>query len=162
MWGQPRRRRSTPTVWQRHPGAVPCRPPAPGRPHRLLLRTAAASNESVALFPPVRPPSLAGVWARIGQRSKGPLRRPLIPLADRRFLLGRDVDEVAQRTQRGERLTFELPHALAREIELVPDRLERPRLSLEAEPQLEDPPLALRKRIERAPHPLPAKGFLGF
>src|SRR5581483_8526153 len=48
----------------------------------------------------------------------------------------------------------------AGQIELVPDRLERPRLTLEAEPQLEDAPLALGQRVERAPNALPAQGLL--
>ena len=48
------------------------------------------------------------------------------------------------------------------QVELVPDRLERPRLALEAEAQLEDPPLALRKRVERTAHALAAQRLLGF
>jgi hypothetical protein len=56
----------------------------------------------------------------------------------------RDRDEVAQRAEPGERLTLELADPLPRQVELVPDRLERPRLALEAEAQLEDPPLTLR------------------
>src|SRR5256885_8991658 len=61
---------------------------------------------------------------------------------------GRDRDEVAQRAEPGERLTLELADPLPRQVELVPDRLECPRLTLEAEAQLENPPLALRKRSE--------------
>ena len=45
-------------------------------------------------------------------------------------------------------MALELPDALARQVELVADRLERPRLALEAEPQLEDPPLPLGQRVE--------------
>ncbi len=56
---------------------------------------------------------------------------------------GRDVNQVAQRAEPSERLPFELPDPLAREVELVTDRLERPRLAVEAEAELEDPPLAL-------------------
>ena len=40
------------------------------------------------------------------------------------------------------------------------DRLERPRLALEAEPQLEDPSLALRERVERLPNVLPPQRLL--
>src|SRR5436305_4973347 len=45
--------------------------------------------------------------------------------------LGSDVNQVAKRAETRQRLTLELPHALAREVELVPDRLERLRLALE-------------------------------
>src|SRR5512134_1110833 len=41
------------------------------------------------------------------------------------------------------------------------DGLERPRLPFETEPQLEDPPLALRKRIECAPDALAPERLLG-
>ena len=41
------------------------------------------------------------------------------------------------------------------------DRLERPRLALEAEPQLEDPPFALGQRVERLADVLAAEGLLG-
>src|ERR671938_779014 len=75
--------------------------------------------------------------------------------------LGRDRDEVAQRAEPGERLALELADALPRQVELVPDRLERPRLALEAEAKLEDAPLPLWERVERAPHALPAERLLG-
>ena len=68
--------------------------------------------------------------------------------------LGGDADQVAQRAEAGECLPLELADALARQVELVADRLERPRLTLEAEPQLEDPPLPLGKRVERTPDAL--------
>ena len=72
----------------------------------------------------------------------------------------RDRAELAQRRQACERLSLELPDALARQIELVPDRLERPRLALEAEAQLEDAPLALRQSVERLAHALAAERLL--
>src|SRR5213078_5403908 len=50
---------------------------------------------------------------------------------------------------------------LSRQIGLVADRLERPRLAVEAEAQLEDPPLALGQGVERPPHALAAKRLLG-
>src|SRR4029450_10983609 len=79
-----------------------------------------------------------------------------------RSLSGRgDRDEVAQGAEPGERLTLELADPLARQVELVPDRLERPGLALEAEAQVEDTPLALRERFERAPHALPAERLFG-
>src|SRR5436190_1133159 len=58
--------------------------------------------------------------------------------------LSRDADQVAQRAEPGERLALELADTLAREVELVADRLERPRLALElrrlaAELDLEPP-----------------------
>src|SRR5436190_14410670 len=70
-------------------------------------------------------------------------------------------DEIAKRAEPCERLTFELPDALTRQVELVPDRLERPRLALEPEAQLEDPPLAFRQRVERLAHTLAAQRLLG-
>src|SRR5207249_1772188 len=76
-------------------------------------------------------------------------------------LRSRDRDEVSQRAEAGERLTLELADPLSRQVELVADRLERPGLALEAEAQLEDPPLALRKRLERTPHALAAERLLG-
>src|SRR5919201_2653435 len=75
--------------------------------------------------------------------------------------LGCDRDQVAQRAEPGERLALELADALPRQVDLVPDRLERPRLALKAEPKLEDPPLPLRKGVERPPHALPAERLLG-
>src|ERR687887_102522 len=73
------------------------------------------------------------------------------------FCSGRERDQVAQRREPGECLTFELADALSRQVELVPDRLERPRLAFEPEPQLEDPPLTRGKRIERATDALAAQ-----
>src|SRR5207247_4430392 len=58
------------------------------------------------------------------------------------------------------RLALELPDALARQVELVADRLERPRLALEAEPQLENPPLPLGQSVQRPPHALAAERLL--
>src|SRR5262245_1897591 len=72
----------------------------------------------------------------------------------------RDGAELAQRGQAGQRLGLELPDALARQVELVADRLERPRLALEAEAQLEDAPLALGESVERLAHALAAERLL--
>src|SRR5207248_3571143 len=76
------------------------------------------------------------------------------------YKLGRDRDQIAQRSEPRQRLALELPDALARQVELVADRLERPRLALEAEPQLEDPPLPLGERVQCLPHALPAERLL--
>src|SRR3954452_25262367 len=70
---------------------------------------------------------------------------------------GRDGDHVAEGRETRERLALQLPHSLAGQIELLADRLERPRLALEAEPQLEDPALVLGQRVERLANALPAK-----
>jgi hypothetical protein len=70
--------------------------------------------------------------------------------------LGSDGLELAQSGQPSEGLALELPHPLAGEIELVSDRLERPRLALETEAKLENPPLTLGERVERTPHALTA------
>ena len=43
----------------------------------------------------------------------------------------------------------------------MPDRLERPRLALEAEAQLEDPPLPLGQGVEGTPYALAAERLLG-
>src|SRR5436853_1038381 len=77
------------------------------------------------------------------------------------FLSGCDRDEASERAQAGQSLALELTNALARQVELVADRLERPRLAVEPEAQFEDPPLALRKRLESPPDALPAERFLG-
>src|ERR671932_2930063 len=45
----------------------------------------------------------------------------------------------------GQGLSLELPDALAGQLHLTPDRLERLGLTVDPEPQLEDPPLPLRK-----------------
>src|SRR5262249_9317616 len=74
---------------------------------------------------------------------------------------GCDRDQIAQRAEPGQRLALELPDTLSRQVELVPDRLERPRLALATEPQLEDPPLALGESLEGPPHALPAERLLG-
>src|SRR3954466_2406946 len=75
--------------------------------------------------------------------------------------LGGDGLQLAQRGEPGEGLALELADALARQVELVPDRLERPGLALEAKAQLENPPLALRECIECPAHALTAQRLLG-
>src|SRR3954452_11173090 len=73
---------------------------------------------------------------------------------------GRQACELTQRGEPRQRLAFELPDALARQVELVADRLERPGLSLEAEAQLEDPTLPLREGVERLADVLAAERLL--
>src|SRR5262245_25244456 len=75
-------------------------------------------------------------------------------------LLGRERDQVPQRRQACECLALELPDALTRKVELVADRFERPRLTLEAEAKLEDPPLALGQGVERTPNSLASQRLL--
>ena len=58
--------------------------------------------------------------------------------------LGSDGDHVAEGRETRERLALQLPHPFTGQIEFVPDRLECPRLALEAEAQLENPALPLR------------------
>ena len=79
----------------------------------------------------------------------------------RRRRSGGEACEIPQRLEALERLALELTHALAREVELVPDRLERPRLALEPEAKLEDAALALRERVERPPDALAPEGLFG-
>ena len=79
----------------------------------------------------------------------------------RRSRCGRPVyaaSEASSRSaaRRDKRLALELANPFAGEIQLVTDRLERPRLALEAEAQLEDPPLPLRQRVESPAHTLAA------
>src|SRR4029079_8531526 len=50
---------------------------------------------------------------------------------------------------------------LARQVDLVPDRLERPGLAVEPEAELEDAPLPLGKRVEGLAHALAAKRLFG-
>src|ERR671928_218751 len=104
---------------------------------------------------PFLPAPLAGQAKVCPSRSRG--ARPSYGAARLRG----DRDEVAQRAEPGERLALELADALPRQVELVPDRLERPRLALEAEPKLEDAPLPLGEGVERTPHALPAERLLG-
>ena len=102
----------------------------PRRRHRRVppLRRRGARGSRAATAEEVRTTTTAGP-AR-------PSRRPRE--------LRREPGEVAQRLEALQRLALELTDPLAREIELVPDRLERPGLALEPEAELEDPPLALR------------------
>src|SRR5581483_6343473 len=71
-----------------------------------------------------------------------------------------EAGELAQCGEPRQRLALELPDALARQVELVADRLERPGLALEAEAQLEDAPLALGQRVERLTDVLAAQRLL--
>src|SRR4051812_10649684 len=77
-----------------------------------------------------------------------------------RLRSGCEAGELTKCREPRESLALELTHPLAREVELVPDRLERPRLALEAEAQLQDPPLPLWKRVERLTDVLAAERLL--
>src|SRR6266566_1027578 len=77
------------------------------------------------------------------------------------FVLRRGGLEIAQRGEPGESLALELPDPLAGQVELVTDRLQRPRLALEAEAKLEDPALPLGQSVERAADSLLAQRLLG-
>src|SRR5712691_4032551 len=92
---------------------------------------------------------------------KGRPEPPLIPFPNRACLLGRDRNQVAQRPEPGESLALELPDALARQVELVSDRLERPGLALEAEAELQDAALALGQGVESPPDALAPERLLG-
>src|SRR5205085_2820830 len=111
--------------------------------------------------PPVESDLPASSMGRRRDRRKGASKARHFSFRIRAGLLGRDGDEVAQGAEPGERLALELADPLPRQVELVPDRLERPRFALEAEPQLEDAPLPFRKRVERTPHALPPKRLPG-
>src|SRR5207253_5976316 len=86
------------------------------------------------------------------KKERGCQLRRLQPPVRWRFVSGtglrRERDQVPQRGEARQGLAFELPDALARQVELVTDRLEGPRLALEAEAELEDPPLALGQGLE--------------
>src|SRR6476620_1793911 len=69
--------------------------------------------------------------------------------------------ELTQRRESSQRLALQLPHPLAGELELIADRLQRPRLALETEAQLEDAPLALGQSVESAPDALASQRLLG-
>src|SRR5919202_395014 len=84
-----------------------------------------------------------------------------LSLTRRATRLSRERNEIPQRRQTGEGLALELADALPRQVELVPDRLEGPRLALEAEAELEDSTLPLGESVERAPHALAAERLLG-
>src|SRR5215203_7367650 len=101
---------------------------------------------------------------RTGPGFPGPFsfgRIGLRRLRRRELASGREACQLTKRGEPRERLAFELADALARQVELVADRLERPRLALEAEPQLEDPPLALRERVECLADVLATQRLLG-
>jgi hypothetical protein len=74
-------------------------------------------------------------------------RRKIIMAAAKRrpdlSALSGERDQISERGEPSQRLAFELSHALAGQVELVADRLERPGLALEAEAELEDPALPL-------------------
>src|SRR6266545_568650 len=75
-------------------------------------------------------------------------------------MLGGERELVAQdRLELPQRRRLELPHALAREAELPADRLERDRRVVQAEPQLDDLPLALGKARKRLAHGLAAQAL---
>ena len=57
-------------------------------------------------------------------------------------------------------MALELSDTLARQIEFVADRLQRPRLALEAEPQLQDAALSLGQRVESTTDALPSQRLL--
>jgi hypothetical protein len=57
--------------------------------------------------------------------------------------LSRGCLKLTESRETGQRLALELADALARQVELMADRLERPRLAFEAEAKLEDPALPL-------------------
>src|SRR5262245_14802502 len=75
--------------------------------------------------------------------------------------LGGDGSELAKSCEALKRLALELAHSLAGEPELGADRLERPRVALEAEPQLENAPLPLGKRVECLANALLSQRLLG-
>src|SRR5829696_3065580 len=112
------------------------------------------------------PPGSAGVSPSdaAGRKSVWALNRQGRPKPPFDLLLcgrlGGEAGEIAQRREPRERLALELADALPRQVELVADRLQRPGLALEAETQLEDAPLALRKRVERPPDALLAQRLL--
>src|SRR5438093_1862475 len=76
------------------------------------------------------------------------VRAPSAPALKNCGLRGQ-VGELLQRREPLERLALELPDAFARQVELKADRIERPGLALEAEPQLDDPTVPFGERVER-------------
>src|SRR3954452_19629738 len=114
-----------------------------------------------------RPPASAGRVRRNGnffstyanagaRRPRRPqLRTVRLGRAAAGVLFGRHARELDLEPR--ECVALELADALARQLQLAADRLERLRLALEPEPQLEDPPLPLGQPVERHPHRLAAK-----
>src|SRR5438552_1636213 len=99
-------------------------------------------------------------WARTGATSTPQTRTSRLMGESPSRRSGRDGDHVAEGRETRERLALQLPHPLAGQVELVADRLERPRPALEAEAQLENAPLALGQRVERLPDALPPQRLL--
>src|SRR6266508_4357370 len=94
------------------------------------------------------------------ERLRTARRPPSCPIRYSRLLRG-ERDQVSQRREPGESLALELTNALARQIELVADRLERPRLAFEAEAELEDAALPLGQGVQCAPNPLAPERLFG-
>src|SRR5204863_2609075 len=111
----------------------------------------------------VKPPRAVTAGARMSWAATR--RRPCVARAfavkRMRLHLRGERDEVAKRGQPRQSLALELPDALARQVQLVADRLERPGLALEPEAQLKDPAFAFGQCVECAAHALPTKRLLG-
>src|SRR5205823_10510894 len=92
----------------------------------------------------------SGLRGRAGGVSDGALGGP-----------GQALELVAEPV---ERAPLELADALARQAEVLADRLQRHRLAVEAVPELEDPPLPLRELRDRLPDdvaPIRVRRLLG-
>src|SRR2546427_10428021 len=79
----------------------------------------------------------------------------------REFLLRSQPGQLAQCGEPRQRLALELPHALARQVELVSDRLERPGLALEPEAKLQNAAFALGQGVESPTNTLASERLLG-
>src|ERR1700758_2538401 len=79
------------------------------------------------------------------QKREGPGSLPALLGLSVDLCLGGEDELVAERQlEPGESSALELPDALARQAELLADRLQRGRLGVEPEPELDDPALPLR------------------
>src|SRR6266542_1994928 len=152
---QARRRRSLRDRRRRRKVVAPPISAAPAHERRARVPLEADQSEHLRAAVPRWTESAKGAGdaaaksqALRASTQEGRLAAPFTPRSLSRRS-GSDGDHVPEGRKARERLALQLPHPLAGQVELVSDRLERPRFALEAEPQLEDPALPLGERVER-------------
>jgi hypothetical protein len=130
--------------------------------HRFVVETLTLRANSVRLkLLALRATRVGGVRA-YGRSSERRARSPIVLqlLATRRGRGSRLVRGRGQPLEPGERLSLELADTFACEAHFLADLVQRPWVAVEAEPQLEDPPLPLGKRLQQTPRLLSAQPLL--
>src|SRR6266508_2150977 len=131
----------------------------PSRDRVLIGEDVRCNDKGFQIGRHLEPPSRGTrLEALLRTLSAGPCRDP--PFHIKPLGRGEDFGVVVlgdtgeRRLQHAECVLLELADALAREAELLADRLERLRLAVEPEAELDDPALALRQILDRATHGL--------